>query len=202
MAISKHYILNNQETDRSGVNEIVDEKTIMELYVWAPSLALSGWRVLSVLTSASTHHVCRVNVCSFVIAWCDPPGWYAPPPRRRADVHTVSTLPSRLPCEAHAHASPTCNHCRAGTPRPLAPPLPSPPGTPSRKRAVIFSGGGIFLDFVRLTTRTPRPMGVHRTCGEPDEIELTPHGGEIERLATGTCARTTGSMAFGRARTR
>ena len=32
MAISKHYILNNQETDRSGVNEIVDEKTIMELY--------------------------------------------------------------------------------------------------------------------------------------------------------------------------
>jgi len=33
MAISKHYILNNQETDRSGVNEIVDEKTIMELYL-------------------------------------------------------------------------------------------------------------------------------------------------------------------------
>ena len=32
MSISKHYILNNQETDRSGVNEIVDEKTIMELY--------------------------------------------------------------------------------------------------------------------------------------------------------------------------
>ena len=32
MAISKHYILNNQETDRSGVNEIIDEKTLMELY--------------------------------------------------------------------------------------------------------------------------------------------------------------------------
>jgi beta-glucosidase len=32
MAIAKHYILNNQETDRSGVNELVDEKTIMELY--------------------------------------------------------------------------------------------------------------------------------------------------------------------------
>lgn len=32
MAIGKHYIVNNQETDRSGVNEIVDEKTLMELY--------------------------------------------------------------------------------------------------------------------------------------------------------------------------
>lgn len=32
MAIAKHYILNNQETDRSGVNELVDEQTIMELY--------------------------------------------------------------------------------------------------------------------------------------------------------------------------
>ena len=26
-----------------------------------------------------------------------------------------------------------------------------------------------------------------RTCGEPDEIELTRHGGEIERLTTRTC---------------
>ena len=32
MAIGKHYMLNNQETDRSGVNEMIDEKTIMELY--------------------------------------------------------------------------------------------------------------------------------------------------------------------------
>ena len=32
MAIGKHYMNNNQETDRSGVNEIVDEKTMMELY--------------------------------------------------------------------------------------------------------------------------------------------------------------------------
>ncbi len=32
MAIGKHYMLNNQETDRSGVNEVVDEKTMMELY--------------------------------------------------------------------------------------------------------------------------------------------------------------------------
>ena len=32
MAIGKHYMLNNQETDRSGVNEIVDEKVMMELY--------------------------------------------------------------------------------------------------------------------------------------------------------------------------
>ena len=31
MAIAKHYILNNQETHRSGVNELIDEKTLMEL---------------------------------------------------------------------------------------------------------------------------------------------------------------------------
>ena len=37
MAIAKHFILNNQETDRSGVNELVDEQTIMELY--APPFA-------------------------------------------------------------------------------------------------------------------------------------------------------------------
>ena len=29
-------------------------------------------------------------------------------------------------------------------------------------------------------------MGVHRTCGEPNEIGLTPHGGGIERLARRT----------------
>ena len=40
MAIAKHYILNNQETDRSGVNELVDEKTIMELY--APPFAAAA----------------------------------------------------------------------------------------------------------------------------------------------------------------
>jgi beta-glucosidase len=32
MAIAKHYINNNQETHRSGVNEVVDEVTRMELY--------------------------------------------------------------------------------------------------------------------------------------------------------------------------
>jgi beta-glucosidase len=32
MSISKHYILNNQETHRSGVNELVDSTTLMELY--------------------------------------------------------------------------------------------------------------------------------------------------------------------------
>ena len=31
MAIAKHYINNNQETHRSGVNEVVDEVTRMEL---------------------------------------------------------------------------------------------------------------------------------------------------------------------------
>ena len=31
-----------------------------------------------------------------------------------------------------------------------------------------------------------RPMGVCRTCGDPDEIELTPIGGGIERLTRRT----------------
>ena len=35
---------------------------------------------------------------------------------------------------------------------------------------------GIFLDFVRLTTRTEGPHGAGRTCGEPDERELTAIG--------------------------
>ena len=39
----------------------------------------------------------------------------------------------------------------------------------------MYFGVGIFLDFVRLTTRT-RPMGVQRTRGEPNEIELTAIG--------------------------
>eukprot|EP00928_Gymnodinium_smaydae_P088293 TRINITY_DN72405_c0_g1_i1.p1 TRINITY_DN72405_c0_g1~~TRINITY_DN72405_c0_g1_i1.p1 ORF type:complete len:721 (+),score=76.68 TRINITY_DN72405_c0_g1_i1:82-2163(+) len=32
MAIAKHYILNNQETDRGGDNVLIDEKTFMEMY--------------------------------------------------------------------------------------------------------------------------------------------------------------------------
>jgi len=32
MSIAKHYILNNQETQRTEVNELIDEKTLMELY--------------------------------------------------------------------------------------------------------------------------------------------------------------------------
>ena len=40
---------------------------------------------------------------------------------------------------------------------------------------------GIFLDFVWRsgTTRTRAHMGVHRTCGEPGEIGLTPMGVEL-----------------------
>ena len=32
MSISKHYMGNTQETHRSGVNEVIDEQTMMELY--------------------------------------------------------------------------------------------------------------------------------------------------------------------------
>ena len=55
-------------------------------------------------------------------------------------------------------------------------------GVPARKRAVIYFGWVFFL----ISSGSPhvRPMG--RTCGEPDEIGLTPHGGEIERLTTRT----------------
>ena len=44
------------------------------------------------------------------------------------------------------------------------------------KRAVIFFGWVFFL----ISSGSPHarctPMGVHRTCGEPDEIELTAMG--------------------------
>ena len=63
MAIAKHFILNNQETDRSGVDELVDEKTIMELY--APPFA-----------TASAHNVagymCAYNRINHVWA-CEQP---------------------------------------------------------------------------------------------------------------------------------
>ena len=51
------------------------------------------------------------------------------------------------------------------------------PNTCSRKRAVIFFGWVFFL----ISSGSPhvRPMGVHRTCGEPDEIELTAMGVEL-----------------------
>ena len=73
---------------------------------------------------------------------------------------------------------------------------------PARKRAVIYFGWVFFL----ISSGSPhvRPMG--RTCGEPDEIGLTPHGGEIERLTTYACgcgcppacaAAAAGEMAFG-----
>ena len=48
-------------------------------------------------------------------------------------------------------------------------------GTGSQNIAVIFFGWVFFL----------MSSGSGRTCGEPDEIELTPMGGEIERLRYG-----------------
>ena len=53
----------------------------------------------------------------------------------------------------------------------------APPGTCTRKRAVIFFGWALFL----ISSGSPHvrctPMG--RTCGEPDEIGLTPMGVEL-----------------------
>ena len=40
------------------------------------------------------------------------------------------------------------------------------------------------LDFVKLTTRTPH--GVHRTCGEPNESELTTAHGLSNGFFAGT----------------
>jgi len=60
------------------------------------------------------------------------------------------------------------------------------------KRAVKVFGWAFFL----ISSGSPhvRPMG--RTCGEPDEIGLTPMGGGIERLAG-----TSGALTDGNART-
>ena len=43
-------------------------------------------------------------------------------------------------------------------------------------------------------------MGVHRTCGEPNEIELTPVGGGIERPTTRTAAAACRGRGRGRVR--
>jgi beta-glucosidase len=49
MAIGKHYILNNQETDRSGGNMVCDETTLMELY--APPFAAMADKVAGYMCS-------------------------------------------------------------------------------------------------------------------------------------------------------
>ena len=65
------------------------------------------------------------------------------------------------------------------TPSPLAPHVTTDtaPSNPcSRQRTVMFSGWVYFL----ISSGSPHvrctPMGVRRTCGEPDEIELTAMG--------------------------
>ena len=62
MAVAKHYILNNQETDRSGVNELVDEKTIMELY-GVPFGAAAKAGVASYMCAYVSGASCRKNHC-------------------------------------------------------------------------------------------------------------------------------------------
>ena len=49
-------------------------------------------------------------------------------------------------------------------------------------RAVQFHLNGDQFDFVWLSTRTPPPMGVHRTCGAPNEIKKSAHPKNITAL--------------------
>eukprot|EP00039_Didymoeca_costata_P023113 m.6009 g.6009 ORF g.6009 m.6009 type:complete len:673 (+) comp3461_c0_seq1:13-2031(+) len=58
MSISKHYILNNQETDRSGGNSVIDEVTMMELY--APPFAAAA--------STTSGYMCSYNRVNGVYA--------------------------------------------------------------------------------------------------------------------------------------
>ena len=60
---------------------------------------------------------------------------------------------------------------------------------PTRGRQYDLGSGnifqvGIFLDFVRLTTRTMHPHGAHVRGARRNRID--PHGGGIERLVTRT----------------
>ena len=57
----------------------------------------------------------------------------------------------------------------------------------ARKRSGNIFRVGIFLDFVRLTTRAPYAMG--HTCGEPNEIELTATHRLFYRSFSGPAAR-------------
>ena len=56
------------------------------------------------------------------------------------------------------------------------------PGPCPRKRAVKHFGWGFFL----ISFGSPHVRPMERTCGEPDDIELTPIGGEIERRSRHT----------------
>jgi beta-glucosidase-like glycosyl hydrolase len=69
MAITKHYMLNNQETDRSGVNEIVDEKTIMELYspAFGAAAASSAGYMCAVSRQSSTTQYRNICVPSSLL---------------------------------------------------------------------------------------------------------------------------------------
>ena len=63
MAIGKHFMLNNQETDRSGVNEVVDEKTMMELY-WPAFEAMAKNNVSGFMCAYNRingHYACENN---------------------------------------------------------------------------------------------------------------------------------------------
>lgn len=62
MAIAKHYIENNQETDRSGGNMLVDEVTMMELY--APPFAAVADRVAGYM--CSYNRVSQVRLKAFM----------------------------------------------------------------------------------------------------------------------------------------
>ena len=62
MSITKHYIMNNQETDRSGVNEIIDEQTLMELYSPAFGAAASNVDVHGLpSTQGTSGYMCAYN---------------------------------------------------------------------------------------------------------------------------------------------
>ncbi len=59
---TRSYIMNNQETDRSGVNEIVDERTLMELYSPAFGAAASSVDVHGMpSTQGTSGYMCAYN---------------------------------------------------------------------------------------------------------------------------------------------
>ena len=66
MSIAKHYILNNQETDRGGVNSLVDEVTLMELY--SPPFAVASAKAAGFMVSVIllSSHTCSPSAqCSY-----------------------------------------------------------------------------------------------------------------------------------------
>ena len=100
----QHYILNNQETDRSGGNMLADETTIMELY--APPFASVADKVAGYMCSYNRlDSQIGLTVCDRLRVNSSPPPLLLVPHGRAGILSTLSHSPTPA-------VSPHCNRLR------------------------------------------------------------------------------------------